>query len=371
MSRPLLSLCMIVKNEEISLPRCISSVREVVDEIVVVDTGSGDKTVEVAKALGARVYSHAWQDDFSLARNESIKQATGRYILWMDADDVIPHDEVSKLFRLKKALKALPKDAYYFRLVNPMAGGDEQVCMHLRIFPNLQGVSFQGAIHEQVIPSLERICCREVYTDITIHHLGYHSREAVTQKARRNLQILLRCAEQNPDDFYSMMQLGFTYSTLGQNEEAQRYFIKVMECRHPLITGKRWYPFAFICSAIINRDNGNLVKAVSILKDLIRNFPDNGYARFLLGEIYYFTGDINSAVPYMYAVTEDRLNSVVAIPIRMVMFKKHLILGECLRKMGKLQESEMAYQACLKIAPDSLEVMLALKDLYADMIAAK
>jgi len=362
---------MIVKNEEASLPTAISSVREVVDEIVVVDTGSKDKTAEVARSLGAKVYVHAWQDDFSLARNESLKQATGRYILWMDADDVIPHDEISKLLRLRKALKTLPKDAFYFRLVNPMEGGEEQVCMHLRIFPNLQGVSFEGAIHEQVIPSLERIGCREVYTDITIHHLGYHSHEAVTQKARRNLQILLRCVEQNPDDFYSMMQLGFTYSTLGQDEKAQRYFKKVMECRNPLIRKKRWHPFAFICSAIFNRNNGNMETAVGILKDLIRDFPDNGYARFLLGEIYYFLGDINSAVPHLYDVTEDRLNSVVAIPIRMVMFKRHFILGECLRKMGNLQEAEMAYQACLKIAPDSLEVMLALKNLYVDMITAK
>ena len=362
---------MIVKNEEASLPTAISSVREVVDEIVVVDTGSKDKTAEVARSLGAKVYVHAWQDDFSLARNESLKQATGRYILWMDADDVIPHDEISKLLRLRKALKTLPKDAFYFRLVNPMDGGEEQVCMHLRIFPNLQGVSFEGAIHEQVIPSLERIACREVYTDITIHHLGYHSHEVVLQKAGRNLQILLRRIEQNPDDFYSMMQLGFTYSTLGQNEEAQRYFKIVMECRQPLIASKRWYPFAFICSANINRDNGNLETAVSILKDLTRDFPDNGYAKFLLGEIYYFVGDINSAVPYMYAVTEERLNSVVAIPIKKVMFKKHLILGECLRKMGKLSEAEMEYQACMKIAPDSLEVMLALKDIYVDMIAAK
>lgn len=371
MSRPLLSLCMIVKNEETSLPKAISSIREVVDEIVVVDTGSKDKTIEVAKTLGARVYPHTWQDDFSLARNESLKHATGRYVLWMDADDVVPHDEIYKLLRLKKTLKALHRDAFYFRLVNPMDGGEEQVCMHLRIFPNLQGVSFEGAIHEQVIPSLERIGCREVYTDITIHHLGYHTREALIQKAGRNLQILLQCIEQHPYDYYSMMQLGFTYSTLGQNDEAKRYFKRVMECRQPLITGKRWYPFAFICSAIIHRDSGNLETAVSILKDLTRDFPDNGYAKFLLGEIYYFVGDINSAVPYMYAVTEDRLNSVVAIPIKTVMLKRHLILGECLRKMGKLSEAEMEYQACMKIAPASLEVMLALKDIYMDMIAAK
>ena len=366
--RPLLSLCMIVKNEEGTLQRAISSVKEVVDEIVVVDTGSVDRTVEIARGLGARVYSHTWQDDFSLARNESIRHANGRYILWMDADDVVPKEEICKLSRLKKALKKLPKDAYYFRLVNPMEGEETQVCMHLRIFPNLPGVLFEGAIHEQVIPSLQKSGCREVYTDITIQHSGYHTTEEVRHKARRNLRILLKSIEQEPENYYYIMHMGFTYSTLGEHDQAKRYFKKVMECHNPDVRKKRWYPFASICYAIRNRDDGDIEIAESVLSKLLRDFPEHGYARFLLGEIYYSRGEVESSLHYLSDLTEDDLRFVVAIPTRKLIFRKHFLLGQCYQKMGRFQEAEHEYQNCLRMSPDSIEVMLALKDLYMDII---
>src|SRR5207249_3515175 len=81
------SLCMIVKNEEQFLVDCLASMRDAVDEIIIVDTGSTDATVELAEAAGAKVFHYPWQDDFAAARNESISHATGKWILWMDADE--------------------------------------------------------------------------------------------------------------------------------------------------------------------------------------------------------------------------------------------------------------------------------------------
>ncbi|MFZ2655904.1 MAG: glycosyltransferase family 2 protein, partial [Victivallales bacterium] len=84
---PTLSVCMIVKNEEAFLGRCLKSVVDHVDEIIIVDTGSTDRTVGIAKSFGARIYYHPWQDDFSLHRNQSISYARGRWIFIIDADE--------------------------------------------------------------------------------------------------------------------------------------------------------------------------------------------------------------------------------------------------------------------------------------------
>ena len=99
-----ISLCMIVRNEEKGLARCLASVRDIVDEIVIVDTGSEDRTKEVAAEFGAVIYDFEWIDDFAAARNYSFSKATQDYILWLDADDTIPEEDQQRFKRLKESL---------------------------------------------------------------------------------------------------------------------------------------------------------------------------------------------------------------------------------------------------------------------------
>src|SRR5690242_15059907 len=82
-----ISLCMIVKNEEASLATCLQSAADLVNEVIVVDTGSSDQTKAIAARFGARVHDFAWVNDFSAARNESLRQASGEWIFWLDADE--------------------------------------------------------------------------------------------------------------------------------------------------------------------------------------------------------------------------------------------------------------------------------------------
>ena len=101
---PRVSLTMIVKNEEGNLPACLASAADLVDEVVVVDTGSADRTKEVAARFGARVFDFPWIDDFAAARNEALRHATGDWILWLDADDRIDEPNRQKLRQLFAAL---------------------------------------------------------------------------------------------------------------------------------------------------------------------------------------------------------------------------------------------------------------------------
>src|SRR3989304_7398638 len=124
LTRPItrLSLCMIVKNEEKNIVPCIEGIRDIVDEIIIVDTGSNDATLELAVKIGAKVFSFPWSENFSTARNESIRHATGDFILWLDADDRIKPEEKTKLLQLTKMLPPEGNKAYMLRLVNITGG---------------------------------------------------------------------------------------------------------------------------------------------------------------------------------------------------------------------------------------------------------
>ena len=108
--KPGISLCMIVKNEERSLARCIKSVKSLVDEIIIVDTGSNDNTINIAKDLGAEIYNFEWCDDFSAARNESIKYANHQWILLLDADEFVDENSIIELKKIIKNNESSYKD---------------------------------------------------------------------------------------------------------------------------------------------------------------------------------------------------------------------------------------------------------------------
>ena len=101
-----ISLCMIVKNEENTIARCLESVKDVVDEIIIVDTGSNDKTKEITKQFTSKIYDFSWIDDFSAARNFSFSKATKEYILWLDADDILLYEDIEKFKLLKETLES-------------------------------------------------------------------------------------------------------------------------------------------------------------------------------------------------------------------------------------------------------------------------
>lgn len=146
------SLCMIVKNEEKVLARCLESVRDFADEIVVCDTGSTDKTREIATNYG-HVVDFAWCDDFSAARNFSFAQANGDYILWLDADDVVQEREKSELFRLKERLDGtqdvimLPYHTAFDEQGKPVF-----TYFRERILRRAAGFRWEGAVHECITP---------------------------------------------------------------------------------------------------------------------------------------------------------------------------------------------------------------------------
>ncbi len=181
-----ISLCMIVRNEEEVLGRCLASARGVADEIIVVDTGSTDGTRAIAEAHGAKVFDFAWIDDFSAARNAAFDRATMEYILWLDADDVIDAENRDALLLLKETLD--PKtDVVMMRYHVAFDGGGKPTFSFFRerLLRRAGGFRWSGRVHEAITPAGNII-----RSQIAIRH-----EKTKPGESGRNLRIYRKMAE--------------------------------------------------------------------------------------------------------------------------------------------------------------------------------
>ncbi|HEV2062888.1 MAG TPA: glycosyltransferase family 2 protein, partial [Solirubrobacteraceae bacterium] len=217
-----LSLCMIVKDEEAMLGRSLAAIAPWVDEIVVVDTGSSDRTVEIAESYGARVLHHEWTGDFAAARNVSLEAATGDWILYLDADEVLVDGDGE---RLRALCGHTWREAYY--LVETNYVGDEEdnhatAFNALRLFRNRPEYRFEGRIHEQWAKNLPGFLPeRLAVSDVRIEHYGYLGavRDA-KEKSRRNIELLRRQAEEGDDSPFLHFNIGSELAAAGDHQGA-------------------------------------------------------------------------------------------------------------------------------------------------------
>ena len=233
-NRLLLSLCMIVKNEEEKIGSLLSEVQDWVDEMVVVDTGSSDNTIEIAKSHGARVTQVDWVDDFSAARNRSLEMAQGKWILWLDADDQIPPTESVKLKNLLEG-QSNPEvtdsiSAWTFRICNTQDEGNTgSEFLQIRLFPNHPRLRFQFPVHEQILPALESMGAKIHHSGIKIFHTGYLNPEIIKNKQIRNLKILKKQIQEGAHVTpVTLFSLAGAHFDLGEFHEARRNYHKAM-----------------------------------------------------------------------------------------------------------------------------------------------
>lgn len=216
---PGVSFCLIARDEEESLLACLASIRHLVAEMIVVDTGSRDGTVRAATNAGAQVFSFPWSGNFSSARNFSLAQAHSDWILVLDADEKLePVDKET----LAKLLANDQVDGYYLEIQNNLAPGQVSWDKGVRLFRNKSCYRFRGAIHEQVVPSILEYGGRErlASAPLVIHHDGYTKEKIEARhKPERNMAILHRELRLNPADPFLLYCLGLEYYQKNQIDE--------------------------------------------------------------------------------------------------------------------------------------------------------
>jgi len=297
----LLSLCMIVKNEEAVLDACLKSVHEVVDEIVIVDTGSTDSTREIARSYRAEIIDYEWKSDFSQARNTSLEIAKGKWILVLDADEVLT-DPAQK--NLRDTTLHTGADALSLVIRNQNPEGELQAYSDFyltRLFRNDDNYRFEGMIHEQIRPSIEKNGGIIEKSDLVIEHHGYGKKtvQGGVSRAKRNLQILEQTLKKTPDDSYLLYQLGVTYKQMGRDTEAIET-LKKAELRDTdriLLPETRALLFMKLAQLYLASDH--YTNAVDYARKCLSLEPQNIVALYVIGVALLYQHKIKEAGVYL------------------------------------------------------------------------
>lgn len=215
MSTPIISLCMIVRDEADSIERCLASAAKLADEIIIVDTGSVDRTVQICQDYGATVLSYTWNDHFADARNYGIKHATGEWILWLDADeelDPLAIQAIRETLNHTEAQFLLLPLHHYVGEKLPADPNQMFLSYQARLFKNHAGIQFSNRIHETPQPSKDAADVKIEQIQAPIHHYGYLKQtEAKKGKNERNIRLLKAADAETPNDPWVQYHLASEY----------------------------------------------------------------------------------------------------------------------------------------------------------------
>lgn len=226
LSKYKISACLIVKNEEKYIEQAVSSAKQLVDEVIVIDHNSTDLTPALAQKAGAVIFSRAWNDHFAEARNYSIKKASNPFILIMDADELLDTDEES-LQLACQSLREVKGSAARIQINNITEQGTVSSWI-TRLFPNESGYQFQGRIHEQLL--YDGKPCISLNSTIELNHFGYSSIDVgLKDKINRNLNMLISELQSRPNDPYVSFQLGRTYEQAKDWNLAYKFYNQAYE----------------------------------------------------------------------------------------------------------------------------------------------
>lgn len=341
----IISACVIVKNEAGNLPQWLECMHQVADEMIVVDTGSTDNTVELAETAGARVFHYEWQNDFAAAKNFALDQAKGDWIFFLDADEYFSE---ATLKVLRKELEEYHKKpgigVVLCRLINIDRDNYDKVIntiLQNRIFRNVSGIRYKGAVHEQLINSgqtLQIICNK----DWVILHTGYSS-SIVREKSRRNLPILLERAKQAVTGFekgQAAAYLSDAYNALGEYEKAIACARTAIEHKVQHL-GMAGHSYSLIFSAM-QCMGASYEEQLALLEEAAEGYPDEAVFVLYKGHVLWLMGRYEEAKQClekslrMYQEMGKKLASGDVTTDNMLAFMPHLYrdLGDIARREG-------------------------------------
>ncbi len=275
---PTLSVCMMVKNEEEMLPRCLDAIRGHVDELIIVDTGSTDRTVEIARQYTDRVFFHPWEGDFSKARNQTLQYATGDWILQLDADEVIDKADGP---RLKTAISEASEEITHqdVEILNYDSEGNVNATFHYpRLFRNGLGFHYEGIVHNQL-----RLNGRKVSSGIRIHHYGYAlSPEKMEAKRDRTISLLKKQIAADPDNPWNLHNLCLSYSMAKMDEEAIETGEKSFELALRQGIFPPWLYYGRYVVGATRCARGEYDKAIEIARDCLNRDPEHLDSHYLI-----------------------------------------------------------------------------------------
>jgi len=338
--RPTLSACMIVKNEEKFLPQCLESIKAAVDEIIVVDTGSMDRTVEIAESYGARVFHHLWKNNFSEARNYSLQQATGDWILVIDADERLEKRDIPIL---RAVLRRKEYNSIIFAVLSELPTG---ISMNhsQRVFRRGSG-HYEGIVHNQLI------CEGDVLiTGIRLYHYGYNLSDAqMREKYKRTENLLKQQLAENPKNAFAWMNLTRIYKCQELWEDAINAAEEVLK----LDPNPDAYQMVMYDMAYSAFKMGNYEKSEKACAELLKAYPENLDGTFLLGSVNVCKEDYQKAIRYYmrYIELSEQRRSYKYTNLIVDTYGSQAQawnnIGSCYINLGQADRAVIAYQKAI------------------------
>ncbi|MGH9033297.1 MAG: glycosyltransferase [Acidimicrobiia bacterium] len=350
----LLSAAIIARDEAEHLPGCLESISEVVDEIIVVDTGSTDTTVDLARAAGATVASRPWDDDFGAARNAAIDLARGRWILYIDADE-----RLTAAPELRDHLAATSAVAGRVRF-RPRRRSTRY--REYRLFRNRPDIRFRGAMHETMVPDIERIVATEgaavIDVPADIDHFGYDGDQEA--KHRRNLPLLQRQLAEDPTRIYLWFHLGVVHEGLGDTDAAEAAWARGVAVARRQLEPSPLSVLVYVKLALLRLHRGRPVDG--LVAELRDRFPRDPLTAWVSAHEAMASGRWDEAVPLLEGlagVDEVALiHPVLSYDVRLFgEFAAHH-LGLCWFHLGDDARAEHWFAIAAEAAPDIEEYRL-------------
>ncbi|MGE7272710.1 glycosyltransferase [Brevibacillus panacihumi] len=347
-----ISACVITKNEEKNLPACLNSLRSIVSEMIVVDTGSTDRTVEVAKSLGAQVYHFDWINDFSKAKNYAISKATGDWIIFLDADEYFTSESLPLIPLVIQEAEEKNCDIIVSLLCNIDTLTKETIntVHHARIFRNHPEIRYEGAIHERIMKSGKAPKGLMASEGLAIIHTGYSSDEDKSkEKSDRNIKLLYTQLENNPQSGEVYFYLAESYMAARDFEPALNYAIKSVELDNCSLLGVKQKNYLNIITCMLYLEKEK-TEVESWIRKGIERFPDYPDFYLLLANLYSQANRYHDALEAYtkgYNYIENALKSQSSAP-----HQAHKILttmGELNLKIGQIHESVKHFISAINI----------------------
>jgi glycosyltransferase involved in cell wall biosynthesis len=337
---PPLSCCIIAKNEAHRLPVLLESLSGICEQIVLVDTGSTDNTIQIAENMGAEVSMFPWNDSFSDARNRSLEMAQHPWILYVDADDSVPEKSLYDISELKQRS---PEKAYGFVITSTQDGVTGMASAQIRMFPNSKENRFQYRVHEQIRPALNKQGTPVVFTDIKIVHTGYTDSGTLAAKQRRNLELLEKDLADYPEDGFLRYLAGMACVDLEELTRARDEFKKAWGLSVANTDkGHIALGAALELSEMALREAGdrhaNALLWLQRAESLEREYPRCLYLR---GRIQYEKQEFTNALKSLRRLAEWERPAALFLPLDLTMLKTTAaaLMGQIYLKTGRPQEA--------------------------------
>lgn len=340
----MLSLCMIVKNEANRLPRCLESVRSIVNEAIVLDTGSTDETVSIARSFGAQVQHFTWNHDFAAARNQCLKYAQGDWVLVLDADEVLMPSAIATI---QQAIAS--KNAIVVNLLRQEVGAVQSpYSLVSRLFRRHPSIHFTRPYHAQIDDSVTALLQAEPHwqvidlAEVAIAHDGYDPGSIASQdkfvRAKAAMEAFLKA---HPNDAYDCSKLGALYVEQGSFDRGIELLENGLKFAQDAPTRyELHYHLGIACSRQQQFDRAQNHYQLAIAQRILPTLKLGAYIN--LGNLQKLQGN--------FAAAKTSYETAIAIDSNLAI--AHYNLGLTLRSMGDLVGAIARYQTAISLQPN-------------------